>query len=89
MPKRDELQEYLDNKTSYAFQKVEGLPTLLLRDIVCDEKLIAGDKIHIFYLPDGKYFISKSEDDSKDAFTVGKITLAYLYLDDDIIVEEK
>ena len=88
MPRDDALQELLRDENSYGFYKVDGLPAVLRDDLVVQEELVVGDKIDLFNLPNGKYFVSKAKPGSKQAFTVGKITLAHIYFDDDIILKE-
>jgi len=56
---------------------------------VTQDELTAGDKVKIFSLPDGKIFVSKVDSSLLDAYTVGRITPAHIYFDDEITVKEK
>ena len=91
MPKREELSRILYDRTqSYNLYgnslKIEGIPVLLRSETLTQEELAAGNKIKLFALPDGKTFISKVEPDSEDAYTVGRITPAHIYLDDEMTI---
>ena len=88
MPRRKDHQELLANEHSYSFQKLEGTPALVRENIVTQEELAVGDKVTLFSLPDGKYFISKATPQDGEAFTVGKITLAHIFFNDEITIEE-
>jgi len=87
MTKRDELREILYNSPSYSL-KIEGVPALLRKEVVTQDELSAGDKVKIFSLPDGKTFISKVDSSSEDTYTVGRITPAHIYFDDDMSIKE-
>jgi len=87
--KGGEFQELLLNKESYSFHSVEGLPALPRASVINKEEFAVGDKVKLFYLPDGKYFVSKADLEDAEAFTVGKITPAHIYFDDEITLEEK
>ncbi len=89
MPKSEKFQDLLLNRHSYSFQKMEGLPVLCLTDAIIQEVLTVGDKITLFKLADGKYFVSKADSEDLTAFTVGKLTLSHIYFADEITVEEK
>jgi hypothetical protein len=89
VPRGEEFQELLLNKESYSFHRVEGLPALLRKETIVQEDLAVGDKVTVFRLPDGKYFISKTGSGDVQAFTIGKITPAHIYFDDKITIEEK
>jgi len=56
--------------------------------VVTQDELSAGDKVKIFSLPDGKTFISKVDSSSEGAYTVGRITPAHIYFDDDMAIKE-
>lgn len=87
MPKREELQNFLYGHPSYSLS-IEGTPVLLRSNTVAQDKFSTGDKIKMFSLPDGKVFISKVDSGRKDAHTVGRITPAHIYFDDEITVKE-
>jgi len=88
MPKREEVQEMLYGRPSYSLS-VEGVPALLREDVVTQDELTAGDKVKLFSLPDGKTFVSKVDSSTQDAYTVGRITPAHIYFDDEMTVKEK
>ena len=88
MSKDEEFQKLLYNQHSYSFHKVEGLPAILREQLVTQDEIAVGDKVELFCLPNGKYFISKAAVASNHAFTVGKITTAHIYFDDDITLKE-
>ena len=87
MPKREELQDLLCDRPSYSIL-VEGTPALLHSDIVTQDELIVGDNIKMFSLPDGKTFIAKVDEKSEDAYTIGRVTAAHIYFDDEMTVKE-
>jgi hypothetical protein len=87
--KGEEFQELLSNRESYSFHKVDGVPALLRGSVVAKEEFAVGDKVALFYLPDGKYFISRADPGDAEAFTVGKVTPAHIYFDDEITLEER
>lgn len=91
MPKREDIPGLVLEKTlkqgSYSLQ-VEGLPALLRKDLLVKEELNVGDKIQLFSLPDGRYFVSKIDLDS-EGYTIGKLTTAHIYFDDEMNLEEK
>jgi len=86
VPKRDELNGLLFSQP-YSLS-IEGTPTLLRSEVVTQDELTVGDKIKMFSLPDGKTFISKVDPESEDAFTIGRLTVAHIYLDDEMTVKE-
>lgn len=89
MVKGEEFQELLSNSESYSFHKVEGVPALLRESVITKEEFAVGDKVTVFFLPDGKYFVSRADPGDVEAFTVGKVTPAHIYFDDEITFEEK
>lgn len=86
MPKRQDLWEALRDKHGYSL-KVEGTPAVLRQKIVTHDDLVVGDQVELFTLPDGKFFVSKVAT-GQDGLTIGKITAAHVYFDDDITVKE-
>ena len=94
MPKRDELLQILSGRTQGYSLSVEGTPALLWSDIITQDELVVGDKIKLFALSDGKTFITKVEPGSMDwkhsdeVYTVGRLTPAHIYFDDEITVKE-
>jgi hypothetical protein len=89
MPSKDERSQILYGRTQSYSLSVEGTPAVLRSAIVTQEDFTAGDKVELFSLPDGRIFISKVDPNSKDAYTVGRVTPAHIYFDDEITVEEK
>jgi len=87
MPKRDELYAELRLKGPSSL-RVEGLPAVLRSNLITQEELASGDRITLFSLPDGKYFASKADPEDGDAYTIGKVTLAHIYFDDEMTVKE-
>ena len=87
MPKRDELSALLLEKKGYSLS-VEGTPVLLRADVVTQDEFSVGDKVKTFSLPDGKTFVSKVDPGYEDAYTIGRITLAHIYFDDEMTVKE-
>lgn len=69
--------------------RVEGLPAVLRSDLITQEELASGDRVNLFSIPDGKYFASKADPGDDTAYTIGKITLAHIYFDDEMTVKEK
>ncbi len=94
MPKRDDRSRILSGRTQSYSLSVEGTPALLRSDTVIQDELVVGDKIKLFALSDGKTFITKVEPDSMDwkhsdeVYTVGRLTPAHIYFDDEITVKE-
>jgi hypothetical protein len=50
------------------------------------DDLVVGDGVEVFVLPDGRYMLSKAENNSP--LQIEKITSAYIYFDGEISVEE-
>lgn len=88
MPKNNEVQRRLYDVSSYSL-KIEGVSALLRKEVVTQDVLLVGDKVQIFSLPDGNTFVSKVDSSSESAYTVGRITPAHIYFDDDIVLKEK
>jgi hypothetical protein len=89
VPKREELPNLLYGQKRPGFSlSVEGTPVLLRTEIVTQDELSVGDKVKTFSLPDGKTFISKVDPGDKDAYTIGRITSAHIYFDDEMTVKE-
>ncbi len=89
MSKDSKFRELQYDEHSYSFHRVEGLPAVLREQLVTQDEMAVGDKIELFCLPDGKYFVSKVGADSSRAFTIGKITPAHIYFDDEITLKEQ
>jgi len=88
MPKRDELSQILLGRTQSYSLSVEGTPALLRMDVVTQDEFTAGDKVELFALPDGRTFITKVDQGCEDAYTVGRVTPAHIYFDDEMTVQE-
>jgi hypothetical protein len=91
MPKRDELSGILYGRppgSSFSIS-VDGTPALLRSDVVTQDLLKTGDRIKMFALPDGKTFIAKVDINLEDSYTVGRVTPAHIYFDDEMTVKEK
>ena len=89
MPSREEVLQILSGKTQSYSLSVEGTPAILRSTVVAQEELVAGDKVQLFALPDGRTFLSKVDSSSVEAYTVGRVTPAHIYFDDEITVKEK
>lgn len=87
MPKIGELSALLLERRSYSLL-IEGTPVLLRSEIVTQDEFSVGDQVKTFSLPDGKTFISKVEPGCEDAYTIGRITSAHIYFDDEMTVKE-
>lgn len=88
MQSREEVSQILSGRTQSYSLSVEGTPALLRSTVVTQDELTVGDKVGLFALPDGRTFISKVDTNFKDAYTVGRVTLAHIYFDDEITVQE-
>lgn len=77
--------ELFPSRPTYSFQKIEGFIALPHADVILEDKIIAGDLVGIFTLPNGKYFLSKDPEGT----SIEKITSAYIFFNSDITIEEK
>lgn len=68
-------------------QKADGLMTLGRHEVILDGELSAGDKVELFYLPDGKVMLTKAEEGSSCP-KIARISAAYVYFDTEINVIE-
>ncbi len=76
----------LQNQQTYSFQKIDGFVVLPHTDIVLEDKITIGDRVGIFSLPDGKYFLSKDP----DGFLIENISKAYIFFEiTDITIKEE
>lgn len=87
MPKREELSQALYGRPPGSYSL--STPALLRSDIVTQDELSVGDKVKMFSLPDGRTFISKVGADVENAYTIGRITPAHIYFDDEMTIKEK
>ena len=90
MPSREELLQILSDRTQSYSLSVEGTPALLRSAVVTQDELVAGDRVELFSLPDGRTFISKVDPSSIsiEAYTVGRVPPAHIYFDDEMTVKE-
>jgi len=94
MPKRDETLLQLSEIVASAYKGsgydavIEGTPALLRSAVVTQDAFTAGDKVELFALPDGRTFITKVDPNSEQAYTVGRVTPAHIYFDDEMTVQE-
>lgn len=86
MPKREEMRSIIRQSGSYSLD-LKGTPALLRKDVMFPDDLASGDRVKIFSTADGKYLISKSND--SESLTIGRITPAHIYFDDEISLKEK
>lgn len=81
-----EVQKLLQNQQTYSFQKINGFVVLPHTNVVLENSIYEGERIKIFVLPDGKYFLSKNP----QGILIEKITKAYIFFETtDIVIEEK
>jgi len=66
-----------------SFQKVDGLVALEASKVILDSEIVAGDRVEIFRLPDGRTLLSKAADDSAE-LKIERISKAYIYFDPEI-----
>lgn len=77
--------EFLVNKGKYGFDvKVENLDVIPRNQVILEDDVVAGDKVSIFFLPDGKHLLSK---DSK-GLRIEKLTSAYVWFETEIQIKE-
>ncbi len=76
----------LQNQQTYSFQKIDGFVVLPHNDIVSEDEITIGDRVGIFSLPDGKYFLSKDP----EGLLIEKISKAYIFFEiTDITIKEE
>ncbi len=88
MQSREELSQILYGRTQSCSLSVEGTPALLRSTVVTQDTFTVGDKVELFALPDGRTFISKVDTNTEAAYTIGRVTPAHIYFDDEITVQE-
>jgi hypothetical protein len=66
-----------------SFQKVDGMVALETSKVIFDSALVAGDKVELFRLPDGRTMLSKADPDSSE-LKIERISKAYIYFDPEI-----
>ena len=87
MPKNKEYQQLLFDENSYSI-KVEGEPALLRADTITHDDLVVGDKVTMYHLVDGKYFLFKSTAEDDLALTISKISISHICFENiDVNVE--
>ena len=85
MPSED-ARELLQNRQTYSFQKIDGFVVLSHDDVVLEDDISVGERVGVFALPDGKYFLSKDP----EGLLIENISKAYIFFETtDITVEEK
>ncbi len=88
MQSREKLSQILSDRTQNYSLSIEGTPAILRSTAVTQVELIVGDKVELFALPDGRTFIYKVDTNTEHAYTVGRVTPAHIYFDDEITVQE-
>ena len=79
-------RELLSNQQTYSFQKIDGFVVLPHDTVILEDKITTGDRVGIFSLPDGKYFLSKDP----EGVLIEKITKAYIFFETgSIIIKEE
>ena len=85
MPSED-ARELLQNRQTYSFQKIDGFVVLPHDNVVLEDDISVGERVGVFALPDGKYFLSKDP----EGLLIENISKAYIFFETtDITVEEK
>ncbi|MEE9529120.1 MAG: hypothetical protein V3V88_03625 [Dehalococcoidia bacterium] len=85
MPSED-ARELLQNRQTYSFQKIDGFVVLPHDNVVLEDNISVGERVGVFALPDGKYFLSKDP----EGLLIENISKAYIFFETtDITVEEK
>ncbi len=72
-----DVAKLLQNRQTYSFQKIDGFIVLPHNDIVLEDEITIGDRVGIFSLPDGKYFLSKDP----EGFLIENISKAYTFFE--------
>ncbi len=70
-------RELLLNQQTYSFQKLDGFVVLPHNEAVLEEEITIGDRVGIFSLPDGKYFLSKDP----QGLLIENISKAYIFFE--------
>ncbi len=79
-------RELLLNQQTYSFQKLDGFVVLPHGQVVLENNISVGDRVDLFAIPDGKYFLSKDP----EGLLIENITKAYIFFETtNISVEEK
>ncbi len=79
-------RELLLNQQTYSFQKLDGFVVLPHGQVVLENNISVGERVDLFALPDGKYFLSKDP----EGLLIENITKAYIFFETtNISVEEK
>ncbi len=82
----DDARELLMNRQTYSFQKIDGFVVLPHGDVVLENEITIGDRVEIFSLPDGKYFLSKDP----EGLLIENISKAYIFFETtDITIQEE
>ena len=79
-------RELLLSPQTYSFQKIDGFVALPHDAVILEDEITTGDRVGIFSLPDGKYFLSKDP----EGVLVEKITKAYIFFETgNVTIKEK
>ncbi len=80
---RDDL---LYSQQPYSIKSVEGHTYLTKPSIVNADEVTAGDRVVILTLPDGKFYLDKT--DSEDASVVERVTLSHIFFEGTLTMED-
>jgi hypothetical protein len=79
-------RELLRNQQTYSFQEIDGFVVLPHTGVILEDEVTTGDRVGIFSLPDGKYFLSRNP----EGVLIEKITKAYIFFETgNIVIKEK
>ena len=82
----NDARELLLNQQTHSFQKIDGFVVLPHGDIILEDEITIGDRVGIFSLPDGKYFLSKDP----EGLLIENISKAYIFFETtDITIKEE
>ncbi len=73
------------NKETYSFQKVDGLLSLMKKDVIFESPVVAGDTVSIFTLAGDKSLLVKDPNGVK----IKDINSVYILFDVEINIKEK
>ncbi len=82
----NDARDLLLNQQTYSFQKIDGFVVLPHDQTVLENNISVGERVDVFSLPDGKYFLSKDP----EGILIENITKAYIFFETtDITIKEQ
>jgi hypothetical protein len=78
-------EDFLLNKETYSFQKVGGILSLMVKDVIFENQVAAGDTVSVFILTGGKNLLVKDPAGTR----IKEINSVYVLFETDILVTEK